>query len=80
MHCSEKLLPGALEQNLGISLLSMILTLCLFIYQQEGGPRRKNGITETLWVERGIQGPNMVTTYGFLVQSFFCVYAACLAE
>ena len=57
MYCSEKLLPGALEQNLEISLLSMILTLCLFIYQQEGGPRRKNGITETLWVERGIQGP-----------------------
>lgn len=62
MYCSEKLLPEALEQNLGISLLSMILTLQLFIYQQEGVPRRKNGITETLWVERGIQGRNMVTT------------------
>ena len=48
MYCSEKLLPEALEQNLGISLLSMILTLWLFIYQQEGVPRRKNGITETL--------------------------------
>lgn len=51
INCSEMLLPGALKQNPGVSLLSMILTLWLLTYRQERSPRRENGMTEQLWVK-----------------------------
>lgn len=43
INYSEMLLPGALKQNPGVSLLSMIFTLWLLTYRQQGGPRKKMG-------------------------------------
>lgn len=63
--CSEILLPGALEQNPGVSLLSMILSLWLLVVGQKGGPREESGTTMEVEVKRDIQGLNIVIIYVF---------------
>lgn len=78
INYSEMLLPGALKQNPGVSLLSMILTLWLLTYRQQGGPREENGMTEELWVNRGTQ---RLTCFIILTTGpAICVYAGCICD
>lgn len=62
---SEILLPGALEQNPGVSWPSMILSLWLLVYGQEKGPKEENGMAMEVGMKRSTQELNIVIIYIF---------------